>query len=60
MFQTDYKFTVLPDDDGDDFQNRLIQTLAEVDQCASVGPHSAQHYSWSNGKKTTTNVLKPG
>lgn len=51
MFQSDHKFTVLPDDDGDDLQNRLIQTLAEVDQCASVGPHSAQHYSWSNGNR---------
>lgn len=51
LSQSDHKFTVLPDDDGDDLQNRLIQTLAEVDQCASVGPHSAQHYPWSDGNR---------
>lgn len=38
---------VLPDNDGDNLQDGLVQTLAEVDQSTSVGSHPAQHDSYS-------------
>lgn len=48
-----HHFIFIPDDDSNNLQNCLIQTLAEVDQSASIGSHSAQHYSWIEEKNTT-------
>lgn len=42
---------VLPDNDGDNLQDGLVQTLAEVDQSTSVGSHPAQHDSYSEHGK---------
>lgn len=42
---------LLPDDNGNNLQNCLIHTLAEVDQSTSIGPHSPQHYPWIEAKQ---------
>lgn len=49
MCQTERE--VLPDNDGDNLQDGLVQTLAEVDQSTSVGSHPAQHDSYSEHDK---------
>lgn len=53
-----FKIQLLPDDNGHNLQNCLIQTLAEVDQSASIGSHSAQHYSWIEEKTHTKQLDK--
>lgn len=54
-----FKIQLLPDDNGHNLKNCLIQTLAEVDQSASIGSHSAQHYSWIEEKTQTKQLDKP-
>ena len=38
----------LPDDDGDNFQDSLVQALAEVNQSSAVGAHPPEHDTWAN------------
>lgn len=47
----------IPNDDGNDFQHSLIQTLTEVDQGATIGTHSAKHNTWTQMQQWSSNSL---